>query len=95
LTLLKHALSADKDPLRLQDVLLLQCIKRFGTLPKAALEGYGIKILRDLTLGDRQRLQKALSQESPGVNFQRAIHCGHCGTTFKGVMDVSGFFVLS
>ena len=85
----------EKDPFKAQDALILRCIKRFGTLPKAALEAYGIKILRDLTMGDRQLLHKALDGYSPGVNFQRSLHCGSCGATFKGVMDVSNFFVLS
>ena len=84
-----------KDPLRAQDALLLRCIKRFGTLPKATLEAYGVKILRDLTMGDRLELHRALNGTLPGVNFQRLINCGTCGTTFKGVLDISNFFVLS
>jgi hypothetical protein len=86
---------AAKDPLRAQDALLLRCVKRFGTLPKAALEAYGVKILRDLTLGDRRRLQKALNGQTPGVDFHRTVRCGQCGTEFQGVMDVSGFFSLA
>ena len=85
----------DKDPMKAQDALLLRCIKRFGDLPKSALEAYGVKILRDLTMSDRQRLQRALNQSMPGVDFRRSIECGHCGTAFEGVMDVSNFFVLS
>lgn len=86
---------AEKDPLKAQDALILRCIKRFGTLPKAALEAYGVKILRDLTLGDRRRLHEALNGETPGVNFRRSMRCGQCGTTFEGVMDVSNFFIVS
>lgn len=86
---------AAKDPLKAQDALILRCIKRFGTLPKAALEAYGVKILRDLTMGDRQRLHQALNGQMPGVNFQRSLRCEGCGTTFEGVMDVSNFFTLS
>lgn len=85
----------DKDPLKAQDALLLRCIKRFGTLTRATLQAYGVKILRDLTLGDRQRLHQALNGQTPGVDFYRSVQCGGCGTTFKGVMDVSNFFVLS
>lgn len=80
------------DPLKAQDVLLLRCISKFGSLPKAALEGYGVRILRDLTLGDRLRLNKALNGETPGVDFQRAIQCAQCGATFEEVLDVSNFF---
>ncbi len=85
----------EKDPLKAQDALLLRCIKRFGTLSKAALEGYGIKILRDLTLGDRRKIQAAFEDQSPGVNFRRAINCQHCGARFEGIMDISHFFALS
>lgn len=81
-----------RDPLKAQDALLLRCIKAFGTLPKAALDAYGIKILRDLTLGDRRILQAALSDDLPGINFQRLVHCGPCNNDFHGVMDVSNFF---
>ncbi len=86
---------AVKDPLKAQDALILRCIKRFGTLPKATLEAYGVKILRDLTLGDRRRLHQALNGRMPGVNFQRSVRCQGCGTTFEGVLDVSNFFTVS
>lgn len=86
---------AAQDPFKAQDALILRCIRRFGSLPRAELEAYGIKILRDLTMSDRQRLHQALNGQSPGVNFQRTIECGRCGTAFKGVLDVSNFFVLS
>ena len=83
---------AGKDPLHAQDVLLLRCIKRFGKLTPEELEGYGIKILRDLTLGDRRLLFNALNK-TPGADFQITIHCDSCGTSFKGVIDTTNFFV--
>lgn len=82
-----------KDPLKAQDALLLRCIKGFGNLPRASLEAFGVKILRELTMGDRRKLQSALSDDLPGINLQRLIHCGPCSNSFKGVMDVSNFFV--
>lgn len=82
-----------KDPLKAQDALLLRCIKRFGELPRASLEAFGVKILRELTMGDRRKLQSALSDDLPGINLQRLVHCGPCSNSFKGVMDVSNFFV--
>ncbi len=84
----------DKDPLKAQDALVLRCIRRFGTLNKAALEAYGVKILRDLTMGDRPRLHQALDGGGPGVSFERTVRCGGCGGSFQGVMDVTNFFVL-
>lgn len=85
----------DKDPLKAQDALLLRCIKRFGTLPKAAMEAYGVKILRDLTLGDRQRLHKVFQEQTPGIDLRRTIVCPQCQAAFQGMMDLSNFFVLS
>ncbi len=86
---------AAKDLVRAQDALILRCIRRFGTLPRAELEAYGVKILRDLTLGDRQQLCAALNDQLPGVDFSRSAQCGQCGTAFQGVLDVSRFFTLS
>lgn len=85
---------AERDPLKAQDALLLRCIKRFGSLPKKTLEAYGVKILRDLTMGDRQRMQAALKQDLPGMDLQRSLHCEPCGTTFEGVIDMSNFFAM-
>ncbi|PID85211.1 MAG: hypothetical protein CSB13_09195 [Chloroflexi bacterium] len=83
-----------RNPLKAQDVLLLRCIKQFGSLSKEVLESYGVKILRELTIGDRQQIQHALSDGVPGVNFQRSLQCNTCGNRFEGMMDISGFFVL-
>lgn len=88
------ARSAEKDPLLARDALLLRCITSFGTLPRAALEAYGLKILRDLTLGDRRRLYRAIEAESPGVDFRRAVTCAHCHARFEAVLEASRFFVL-
>ncbi len=83
-----------KDPLKAQDALTLRCIKQFGTLSRQALEAYGVKILRDLTLGDRLRLQACFNGSTPGVNFMRQVVCAGCGAVFDGVLDISSFFVI-
>lgn len=85
---------AERDLLQARDAMLLRCIRRFGTLPQAELEAYGLKILHELTLGDRRRLHEALNT-APGVDFVREIACPHCGARFEAVMDVSDFFVLN
>ncbi len=82
-----------RDPIKAQDALVLRCVRRFGTLPTATLEAYGVKILRELTLGDRQRIQTALTEEAPGMNLKRSLQCGPCGMRFQGIMDMSDFFV--
>lgn len=83
-----------KDPLKALDALLLRCIKHFGTLSRAVLDAYGVKILRDLTMGDRQRLHTALSKDMPGMDLERSLKCPSCGARFSGMLDVSNFFVL-
>lgn len=83
----------ERDPGKAQDALVLRCLRRFGTLSAGALESYGVKILRELTLGDRQRIQAAFSESAPGVNLQRSLQCGVCGVQFRGVMEMSSFFV--
>lgn len=82
-----------KDPLKAQDALMLRCIKQFGALSANALEAYGVRVLRDLTLGDRLRLQACFNRLTPGVDFMRPVVCGACGVSFEGILDVSSFFV--
>jgi hypothetical protein len=86
--------TAEKDPLRARDALILRCIESFGALPRPALEAYGIKILRDLTLGDRRRIYRALDTDAPGVDFKRSVRCSSCGLRFDAFLEASHFFVL-
>lgn len=85
----------EKDALKARDALLLRCIKSFGTLSRATLEAYGVKILRDLTLGDRRRLHNAHNGGTPGIDFQRRVRCPDCGIEFAAVLDVTDFFALN
>jgi len=86
--------TAERDPLRARDALILRCIESFGTLPKPAIEAYGIKILRDLTLGDRRRIYRALDVEAPGVEFRRTTRCPGCAQSFEAFLEASHFFAL-
>jgi hypothetical protein len=86
--------TAEREPLRARDALILRCIESFGTLPRAALEGYGIKILRDLTLGDRKRIYRALDTDAPGVDFRRQVRCPACALHFEAFLEASHFFAL-
>ena len=85
--------TAETDLLRARDAFLLRCVESFGTLPKSALEAYGIKILRELTLGDRRRIYEALDRHAPGVDFRRRLVCSACSAPFEAVLEASGFFV--
>ena len=86
--------TAVRDPLRARDALILRCIESFGTLPRTALEAYGIKILRDLTLGDRKRIYRAIDTDAPGVDFRRPVRCPSCALHFEAFLEASHFFAL-
>jgi hypothetical protein len=87
--------SLERDSMKAADALTLRCIRRFGTLPVAELEAYGLRILRELSFGDRLRIQRALNDDAPGANLRRRIHCNGCGTRFERLLDVTDFFVPS
>lgn len=84
---------AERNQIGAQDALVLRCVRKFGTLPASVLQAYGVKILRELTLGDRQRIQEALSEHAPGIGLKRWMQCGSCGGHFQGVVDMTRFFV--
>lgn len=84
---------AERDPVRARDALILRCIEAFGTMPRAALEAYGVRILRDLTLGDRRAIYRAMDDEAPGVDLRRALRCEVCGTGFQSFLEASRFFL--
>ncbi len=85
----------EADFLQARDALLLRCIRQFGSLSRVALEGHGVSILRNLTLGDRLRLQRAFEDATPGVQFRRRVPCPECRLEFEAVADVTDFFGLS
>ena len=89
------ALMAEKDPLKARDAFILRCIKRFGTLPQTALEAYGVKILRDLTLGDRHAIDRTLDGQAPGVDLSSQVGCSTCGHSFTANLDMTDFFLMS
>lgn len=87
--------TAERDPLRARDALILRCIDSFGSLPRAAIEAYGIKMLRDLTLGDRRAIYRAMEVGAPGVDFRRRLRCAQCDAPFEAVLEASNFFLLN
>lgn len=82
-----------RDPMKAADALTLRCLVSFGAIPLAELQAYGMRILRDLTLGDRRRIHLALHENAPGAQFRRNVHCTACGARFERLLDVSDFFV--
>jgi hypothetical protein len=87
--------SFERDPMKAADALTLRCVSQFGTLPLNELEAYGLRILRDLSFGDRLRIQWALNDDAPGARLRRTVRCDACGTRFERFLDVTDFFVPS
>lgn len=85
---------AERDPWKARDAMLLRCIEAFGTLPRSELDAYGIKVLRELTLGDRQRLFRRLERDAPGVDFRRTLCCEACSARTETLLDTAAFFDL-
>lgn len=87
--------SLERDSMKAADALTLRCIREFGTLPPTEVQAYGLRILRELSFGDRLRIQRALNDDAPGARLRRTIHCTGCGTRFERLLDVTDFFVPS
>ncbi|MGO8833603.1 MAG: hypothetical protein ACLQE9_12435 [Roseiarcus sp.] len=74
-----------------KNALLSRCMKSLGDLPKHRLEALGPKILSELTLTDRRKIDRALNQAAPGVDLIREMVCPNCGATFKSSLDMTHF----
>lgn len=72
--------------------LLARCLVSVADLPSARREALGTKLISDLTLGDRARIDKAFRKDNPGVDMRRDIECTGCGKRFKATLDLTGFF---
>lgn len=76
------------------NALLSRCMLGLGDMPTNRREALGTKILGDLTMGDRARIERAFRQEMPGVDLTRELTCEHCGSPIKTTLDMKSFFSL-
>jgi hypothetical protein len=74
-----------------KNALLSRCLRSLGDVPRHRLEALGPKILSELTLTDRRKIDRALNQAAPGVDLIREIMCPNCGSTFKASLDMTNF----
>ena len=86
--------SMRQNPAEGKNNLLARCLKSLGDLPKQRLEAIGPKIIAELTLSDRRKIDKALNQAAPGVSLVRQVECGQCGQTFQTSLDLSRFLAM-
>ena len=78
------------------NALLARCLTSVSCdgeeMPENRREALGTKILSDLTMGDRSRIEKAFREEMPGVDLTRDIDCQTCGRPIRTSLDLTSFF---
>ncbi|MHB1241939.1 MAG: T4 family baseplate hub assembly chaperone [Gaiellaceae bacterium] len=82
----------DDNPSRQRDALITRCLLRVGELEPRRMRALGVRILADLSMGDRRLLQRALEEAVPGPDLTRAVVCDHCLEEFRATLDMSHFF---
>ncbi len=76
------------------NALLARCLKGVGDMPDAKREALGTRLIADLTMADRMRIERAMRTEMPGVDFRRSIECEECGHRFDVSLDLTSFFSI-
>lgn len=76
------------------NALLTRCLVAVGDMQDARREALGTRLLTDLTLGDRKRIERVMRQDLPGVDLNREIRCENCGRVFQASLDFTGFFSM-
>jgi hypothetical protein len=76
------------------NALLTRCLRAFGDMPAARREALGTKLICDLTMSDRARIERAFRAEMPGVDMTQRIECENCGREFQASLDLTRFFSL-
>lgn len=77
-----------------KNALLGRCILTLGDLPRNRIEAMGSKILADLTMTDRRRIDRTMTDATPGVDLTRHLECAECGNEYSASLDLSNFLSL-
>ena len=81
------------------NALLARCLTSVSCdgeeMPENRRDALGTKILSDLTMGDRGRIERAFRDEMPGVDLTREFECGGCGRPMRTSLDLTSFFTPS
>jgi len=88
-----HALR-DDNPSRQRDALITNCLLRVGDLEPRRMRALGVRVLTDLSMGDRRLIQRRFEEEVPGPELTRAVTCDRCGEEQRQTLDMSHFFEL-
>jgi transcription elongation factor Elf1 len=77
-----------------KNALLGRCIVSLGDVPRHRIEAMGSKILADLTMTDRRRIDRAVADATPGADLTRRLECADCGHEYAASLDLSNFLSL-
>ena len=78
-----------------KNALLGRCLVSLGDVPRTRIEAMGSKILADLTMTDRRRIDRAMADASPGVDLTKHIECPDCGNEYTASLDLTNFLSLA
>lgn len=84
----------DKNPARQRDVLLARCLRQVGGMEPKRIRALGSRILSDLSMADRRLIQKAIDEQTPGLDLSRDVSCNQCGEGYRAGLDMTFFFPL-
>jgi hypothetical protein len=93
------AMTARENAARGTNALLARCLIAVAgdgeEMPEGRRNALGTKILSDLTMGDRARIERAFRDEMPGLDLSREFECGACGRPMRTSLDLTSFFTPS
>jgi hypothetical protein len=90
----KIAASSRENAARGTNALLTRCLVAVGEMPSQRREGLGTRLISELTMGDRARIERTFRRDMPGVDLTRELECTFCGRSFTAALDLTGFFSL-
>ncbi|MFE0250664.1 hypothetical protein [Streptomyces sp. NPDC059010] len=93
----KVAGAARENPSRGTNALLTRCLTQVADeqgerMPDARREALGTRLVSDLTMPDRGRIEQAFRDGMPGLDLSREIDCADCGRLIRTAVDLEGFF---
>jgi phage FluMu protein Com len=80
---------------RQRDALLARCLRRVGSMDPRKVSAAGIRVLAELSMADRRRIQRTLDEHAPGPDLTRTISCEACSEDFRTMLDMTHFFPLA
>lgn len=93
------AMAARDNPARGTNALLARCLVAVTgdgeEMPASRREVLGTRMLSDLTMGDRARIDRAFRDGMPGLDLTREFDCENCGRPIRTSLDLTSFFTPS